>query len=68
MCLSHLNLKANGVCPHVLRMDHLVALSDGGVHVFEPLESEGKWGVPPPVEDGSPSCISIASPMDQPQS
>lgn len=30
-----------------------VGLSDGGVHVFEPLESEGKWGVPPPMENGS---------------
>ncbi|XP_062163072.1 topless-related protein 1-like isoform X2 [Alnus glutinosa] len=40
-----------------------LGLTDGGVHVFEPLESEGKWGVPPPVEDGSPSCISIASPI-----
>jgi WD40 repeat protein len=32
-----------------------VGLSDGGVHVFEPLESEGKWGVPPPNENGSAS-------------
>jgi len=23
--------------------------------VFEPLESEGKWGVPPPIENGSAS-------------
>ncbi|KAE8056337.1 hypothetical protein FH972_013118 [Carpinus fangiana] len=44
-----------------------LGLTDGGVHVFEPLESEGKWGVPPPVEDGSPSCISIASLIDQPR-
>ncbi|KAJ6715392.1 TRANSCRIPTION FACTOR WD40-LIKE FAMILY-RELATED [Salix viminalis] len=32
-----------------------LGLSDGGVHVFEPLESEGKWGVPPPAENGSAS-------------
>lgn len=33
-----------------------VGLSDGGVHVFEPLESEAKWGVPPPpIENGSAS-------------
>jgi len=33
-----------------------VGLSDGGVHVFEPLESEAKWGVPPPpMENGSAS-------------
>ncbi|KAF4387713.1 hypothetical protein G4B88_004040 [Cannabis sativa] len=35
-----------------------LGLSDGGVHVFEPLESEGKWGVPPPVENGSASNAS----------
>ncbi|KAG5618713.1 hypothetical protein H5410_018537 [Solanum commersonii] len=29
-----------------------LGMSDGGVHVFEPLESEGKWGVPPPLENG----------------
>ncbi|XP_010539522.1 PREDICTED: protein TOPLESS-like [Tarenaya hassleriana] len=28
-------------------------LSDGGVHIFEPLESEGGWGVAPPAENGS---------------
>ncbi|XP_048233740.1 topless-related protein 1 isoform X3 [Ricinus communis] len=34
-----------------------LGLSDGGVHVFEPLESEGKWGVPPPTENGSASSV-----------
>lgn len=34
-----------------------IGLSDGAVHVFEPLESEGKWGVPPPVENGSGSSL-----------
>lgn len=34
-----------------------LGLSDGGVHVFEPLESEGKWGVPQPVENGSASSV-----------
>lgn len=34
-----------------------LGLSDGGVHVFEPLESEGKWGVAPPVENGSASSV-----------
>ncbi|GAV60959.1 WD40 domain-containing protein [Cephalotus follicularis] len=34
-----------------------LGLSDGGVHFFEPLESEGKWGVPPPVENGSASSV-----------
>ena len=48
-----------------------VGLSDGGVHVFEPLESEGKWGVPPPVENGSASNVTattVGGPSsDQPQ-
>ncbi|XP_057967309.1 protein TOPLESS [Malania oleifera] len=49
-----------------------LGLSDGGVHVFEPLESEGKWGVPPPVENGSASSVpatpSVGAPgSDQPQ-
>ncbi|CAN1761625.1 Protein TOPLESS [Linum perenne] len=34
-----------------------IGLSDGGVHVFEPVESEGKWGVPPPPENGSASSV-----------
>ncbi|KAL0342139.1 UNVERIFIED_CONTAM: protein TOPLESS [Sesamum calycinum] len=34
-----------------------LGLSDGSVHVFEPLESEGKWGVPPPAENGSTSSV-----------
>lgn len=34
-----------------------LGLSDGGVHVFEPLESEGKWGTTPPVENGSTSSV-----------
>ncbi|XP_016198674.1 protein TOPLESS isoform X2 [Arachis ipaensis] len=38
-----------------------VGLSDGGVHVFEPLESEGKWGVPPPIENGSASNAAAVS-------
>jgi WD40 repeat protein len=29
-----------------------VGLSDGSVKVMEPLESEGKWGTPAPVENG----------------
>ncbi|OAY36934.1 topless-related protein 1 [Manihot esculenta] len=37
-----------------------LGLSDGGVHVFEPLESEGKWGVPPPAENGSASSVPAA--------
>lgn len=49
-----------------------IGLSDGGVHVFEPLESEGKWGVPPPDENGSASSVAATpsvgtSGSDQPQ-
>lgn len=35
-----------------------LGLSDGGVHVLEPLESEGKWGTGPPVENGLASNAS----------
>lgn len=38
-----------------------LGLSDGGVNVFEPLESEGKWGVPPPIENGSASNAVVTS-------
>ncbi|XP_031482631.1 protein TPR3-like [Nymphaea colorata] len=51
-----------------------VGLTDGGVHVLEPLESEGKWGSNPPAENGSASTMSAApsaaatgSTIDQPQ-
>ncbi|XP_020270487.1 protein TPR3-like isoform X1 [Asparagus officinalis] len=37
-----------------------LGLTDGGVHVLEPLESEGKWGVAPPAENGSASSASPA--------
>ncbi|XP_051135029.1 topless-related protein 1-like isoform X2 [Andrographis paniculata] len=36
-----------------------IGLSDGSVHVFEPLESEGKWGVAPPSENGSASGVGV---------
>ncbi|KAG9150918.1 hypothetical protein Leryth_003045 [Lithospermum erythrorhizon] len=34
-----------------------IGLSDGGVHVLEPLEPECRWGVPPPSENGSASRL-----------
>ncbi|KAL3835512.1 hypothetical protein ACJIZ3_010248 [Penstemon smallii] len=34
-----------------------LGLSDGSVHVIEPLESEGRWGVPQPVENGSGNSV-----------
>ena len=45
-----------------------LGLTDGGVHILEPLESEGKWGTSPPVENGAgPSAAAGAAGSDQPQ-
>ncbi|KAG7021233.1 Topless-related protein 4 [Cucurbita argyrosperma subsp. argyrosperma] len=43
-----------------------LGLSDGGVHVLEPSESEGKWGTSPPVENGAGSSTASAAGPDQP--
>ncbi|KAE8699401.1 Transducin family protein / WD-40 repeat family protein isoform 5 [Hibiscus syriacus] len=45
-----------------------LGLSDGGVHVFEPLESENKWGVPPPAENGSSSSMAATPSVGAPGS
>ncbi|PWA58943.1 CTLH LisH motif, WD40/YVTN repeat-like-containing domain, Topless family [Artemisia annua] len=48
-----------------------LGLSDGGVCVLEPLESEGKWGTSPKLENGagpSGTTPSAASTADQAQS
>ncbi|XP_027066382.2 topless-related protein 4 isoform X1 [Coffea arabica] len=44
-----------------------LGLTDGGIHVFEPLESEGKWGTLPPIENGTGPSTSGAASSDQPQ-
>lgn len=49
-----------------------VGLTDGGVFVFEPLESDSKWGMPPSAENGMPISIQTTPPvsaacLDQPQ-
>ncbi|KAB1199378.1 Topless-related protein 4 [Morella rubra] len=45
-----------------------LGLTDGGVHIIEPLEVEGKWGTSPPAENGAgPSTTSGAAGSDQPQ-
>ncbi|XVF48064.1 hypothetical protein PTKIN_Ptkin03bG0160700 [Pterospermum kingtungense] len=45
-----------------------LGLTDGGVHILEPLESEGKWGTSPPVENGAgPSTTSGATGSEPPQ-
>ncbi|KAJ6697804.1 TOPLESS-RELATED PROTEIN 1-RELATED [Salix purpurea] len=49
-----------------------IGLTDGSVQVFEPLESDSKWGVPPPAENrASGSMLAAPAPpvvaLDQPQ-
>ncbi|EEF35191.1 WD-repeat protein, putative [Ricinus communis] len=45
-----------------------LGLTDGGVYVLEPLESEGKWGTSPPLENGAgPSTTSNAAGSEQAQ-
>uniref|UniRef100_A0A5B7ANF3 Putative topless-related protein 4 isoform X1 n=1 Tax=Davidia involucrata TaxID=16924 RepID=A0A5B7ANF3_DAVIN len=45
-----------------------LGLTDGGVYILEPLESEGKWGTSPPLENGAgPSTTSCVASSDQPQ-
>ncbi|KAK0571561.1 hypothetical protein LWI29_018147 [Acer saccharum] len=45
-----------------------LGLTDGGVHILEPLESEGKWGTSPPTENGAgPSTTSGAAVTEQSQ-
>ncbi|KAL8497190.1 hypothetical protein ACS0TY_020759 [Phlomoides rotata] len=73
------NVSSSGVHPLVIAAhpqesnQFALGLSDGSVHVIEPLESEGKWGLPPPLENGStsnvpPSTSSVgASASEQPQ-
>uniref|UniRef100_A0A5B7C2M3 CTLH domain-containing protein n=1 Tax=Davidia involucrata TaxID=16924 RepID=A0A5B7C2M3_DAVIN len=40
-----------------------LGLRDGGVVIFEPLESEGKWGMVPPVDDGSMNRMPMVFPF-----
>lgn len=43
-----------------------LGLTDGGVHVLEPLESEGKWGSVPPHENGvGPKTKPVAASAEQ---
>ena len=61
------------IAPHPSEANQFaLGLTDGGVHVLEPLESEGRWGVAPPAENGPASSMSPAPPAgssssDQPQ-
>ncbi|KAA8521604.1 hypothetical protein F0562_012277 [Nyssa sinensis] len=40
-----------------------LGLTDGGVVIFEPLESEGKWGVMASVDDGSMNRMPMVFPL-----
>ncbi|XP_051135670.1 topless-related protein 4 isoform X2 [Andrographis paniculata] len=45
-----------------------LGLTDGAVHVLEPLETEGKWGTAPPNENGGaagPSTAAASGGLDQ---
>ncbi|KAK8595678.1 hypothetical protein V6N12_064192 [Hibiscus sabdariffa] len=45
-----------------------LGLTDGGVQIVEPAESEGKWGTSPPAENGAgPSTASGATGSEPPQ-
>ncbi|CAN1215376.1 Topless-related protein 4 [Linum perenne] len=44
-----------------------LGLTDGGVHVLEPLESDGKWGTAPPAENGAGPSTSGAAGSEQAQ-
>ena len=44
-----------------------LGLTDGGVHVLEPPEAEGRWGTTPPLENGAGSSVApVAASSDQP--
>nr|XP_043635413.1 protein TOPLESS-like [Erigeron canadensis] len=61
--LSNLNVHPMVIAAHPQEPNQFaLGLSDGVVHVFEPLESEGKWGVPPPADNGSTSNVAATSP------
>ncbi|PQM33288.1 hypothetical protein Pyn_17349 [Prunus yedoensis var. nudiflora] len=38
-------------CLFTSKVKFALGLTDGGVHVLEPLESEGRWGTSPPIEN-----------------
>ncbi|KAK9066062.1 hypothetical protein SSX86_015464 [Deinandra increscens subsp. villosa] len=61
--VSNLNVHPVVIAAHPQEPNQFaLGLSDGVVHVFEPLESEGKWGVPPPAENASTSNVAATSP------
>eukprot|EP01018_Ginkgo_biloba_P025305 Gb_32130 [translate_table: standard] len=45
-----------------------LGLTDGGVYVLEPLESDGKWGTGPPAENGAVSNVSVVPKVGTPGS
>ncbi|GAB2232548.1 hypothetical protein Droror1_Dr00011587 [Drosera rotundifolia] len=62
------------VCPLVIAAhpsepsQFALGLTDGGVCVLEPLESDGQWGTAPPAENGAGTSTAASAPgSDQPQ-
>ncbi|KAJ0468822.1 putative transcription factor WD40-like family [Helianthus annuus] len=60
---SNLNVHPMVIAAHPQEPNQFaLGLSDGIVHVLEPLESDGRWGVPPPVDNGSTSTVPATPP------
>jgi hypothetical protein len=49
------------VAAHPLEPNQIaVGMSDGAVHVVEPLDADPKWGVAPPQDNGNHPAMSSA--------
>nr|XP_043628394.1 topless-related protein 4-like [Erigeron canadensis] len=61
--ITHPGVELFVIAAHPFEPDQFaLGLSDGGVCVFEPSESEGKWGTSPPLEnDAGPSSAAAGS-------
>ena len=52
------------IAAHPSQPNHFaLGLTNGRVHVLEPLESKGEWGIPPQPKDGeglsTASCLEV---------
>ncbi|KAF5755676.1 putative transcription factor WD40-like family [Helianthus annuus] len=60
---SNLNVHPMVIAAHPQEPNQLaLGLSDGTVHVLEPLESDGRWGVPPSADNGSTRTVPATPP------
>ncbi|KAM1465000.1 hypothetical protein ACFX1X_044173 [Malus domestica] len=50
--LKRVRFGSSKIGPGPARAQPYIGLTDGAVMIFEPLKSEEKWGVPPPVDNG----------------